>query len=339
MANHLGLPHPGLLLIPPAARNCHPHHGKLSPRVKEWCYKESHRTSLKHKDKSCGDKSSKPNLDNEANKSLHKCHILRERALLGILLRPQALTHTAKCMSETEDQSSFTTPSSTSTPNKIGNGLRFCSSSTDSRCSMTPLDTLLYGRFRYSGPTGMGHSSVTPVTSVAGLQQVTSSMWQLPGPFFSTLLPATDTLSAGKVEEIYQLATECQTLGAELAKQFQNLSGLEVMYHTTDQVMLHEKVNMGYMAHNAAFSTITANQPEGDHEKFLPQFCTEADQAQKDMNDVIFSHQIKYDAQLAAFITTAEGTLQVKWDEILSHIHSITEVAGLPNKACLTLAL
>ena len=85
--------------------------------------------------------------------------------------------------------------------------------------------------------------------------------------------------------------------------------------------------------------TIATNQPDMDHEEFLHQFCLEADQAWKDTNDIIFSHQLKYDAQLAAFITTAEGTLQAKRDEIWSCIHSIAEAAGLPNKACLSLAL
>ena len=55
--------------------------------------------------------------------------------------------------------------------------------------------------------------------------------------------------------EIYQLATECQALGVELTMQFQNLSGLEAMHHTT----AHETINAGHMACNAAFSTITAN--------------------------------------------------------------------------------
>ena len=59
--------------------------------------------------------------------------------------------------------------------------------------------------------------------------------------------------------EIYQLATECQALGAELAMQFQNLSGLEAMHHTTAQATAHETINAGHMACNAAFSTITAN--------------------------------------------------------------------------------
>ena len=132
---------------------------------------------------------------------------------------------------------------------------------------------------------------------------------------------------------------ECQALGVELAKQFQNLSGLEAMHCAVAQATVHETINAGHRACNAAFSAITANQPDRDCKQFLGQFHTEADQAWKDMNYIIFSHQLKYDAQLAAFITTGEGTLQVKWDEIWSHIHSIVEVAGLPNKAHLTLAL
>ena len=105
------------------------------------------------------------------------------------------------------------------------------------------------------------------------------------------------------------------------------------------QTTAHETINAGCMAHNGAFSTITADQPDADCEEFLHQFHTEADQAWKDTNDIFLSHQLKYDAQLAAFITTAEETLQAKWDEIWSHVHSIMEAADLPNKACLSVAL
>ena len=148
-------------------------------------------------------------------------------------------------------------------------------------------------------------------------------------------MPAMDTLSAEQVAEIYQLATECQALGAELAKQFQNLSRLEAMHRAMTQATAYKTINAGRMARNAAFSTITANQPDGDCKKFH----AEADQEWKDMNDIIFSHQLKYDAQLGAFITAAEGALWANQDKIWSHIHSIAEVAGLAKKACLTLAL
>ena len=115
----------------------------------------------------------------------------------------------SKCMSETKDQSSFTAPSSTSTPNKIGSGPHYHSSSTDSRHSMTPLDTSLHGSFTYHDSTGMGCGSVNPTASMAGSQQVTSSMRQPHRLFSSTLPPAPDTLSTEQAAEIYWLATEC----------------------------------------------------------------------------------------------------------------------------------
>ena len=144
-----------------------------------------------------------------------------------------------------------------------------------------------------------------------------------------------DTLSAEQVVGIYQLATECQALGAELAKQFQNLSRLEVVHHA----MVHKTINVGCMAYNVSFSMIAANQPDRDYEKFLHQVHAEADQAWKDMNDVIFSHQLRYDSQLVTFISTAERTLQAKWNEIWIHVHSLAEAAGLYHEVCLTLAL
>ena len=136
------------------------HHGKHSPRVKEQdkCDKESHSTFSKHKDKSHSDRSSKHSSNKEGNKSPCKhCMSLppqpasTERALKECCMDDPTLTSSAnihthpqspsKCMSMTEDQPSFITTSSTSTPNKIGSGLHYCSNSTDSSCSMTPLDT------------------------------------------------------------------------------------------------------------------------------------------------------------------------------------------------------
>ena len=101
---------------------------------------------------------------------------------------------------------------------------------------------------------------------------------------------AMDTLSTRQAAEIYQLATECQALGVELAKQFQNLSELEAVHHAVAQATAHETINARCMAHNAAFSAFVTNQPDRDCKEFLRQFCAEADQAWKDMNNVIFSH-------------------------------------------------
>ena len=113
-----------------------------------------------------------------------------------------------------------------------GGGPCHRSSSNDSRCSMTPFKMVIYGSFSYPSGTGMCCSSITPMTSIAGLQQVTNSRWQLTSSF-SPIPPQTmDTFSTKQGAEIYQLAAECQALGSELVKQFQNLSRLEAVHHS-----------------------------------------------------------------------------------------------------------
>ena len=125
-----------------------------------------------------------------------------------------------------------------------------------------------------------------------------------------------DTLSAEQAAEIYQFAVKCQALGSELAKQFQNLSRLEAVHCTAAQAAAHETINAGHMARSATFGVATATQTDQEHESTLCRLRIEANQAWRDANEVIFSHLLKYDSQLAAFISAAEGTLQAKCDEI-----------------------
>ena len=172
-----------------------------------------------------------------------------------------------------DDQASFMGPYSTSTPNKMKGGPHHCSSSNDSRCSMTPFEMGMYGSFSYPSSTGMHHGSITPMTSVAGSQQVTSSGWQLTSSF-SPLPPQTiDTLGTKQAAEIYQLVAECQALGSELTKQFQNLSRLEAVHHVTAQAAAHETINMGCIAHSATFGVATATQTDKVHESSLCRLC------------------------------------------------------------------
>ena len=117
---------------------------------------------------------------------------------------------------------------------------------------MTPFEMGLYGSFSYPSYTGMHCGSITPMTSIARSQQVTSySGWQ-PTRLFSPLLSqAMDTLSVEQAAEIYQLAAEYQALGSKLTKQFQNLSRLEAMHCPAAQATAHETINVGCMAHSA----------------------------------------------------------------------------------------
>ena len=238
-----------------------------------------------------------------------------------------------------DDQTSFVGPTSTFTPNKTRGGLCPHSSSNDSRYSMTPFKMGLYGSFSYPSGTGICHGSITPMTSVAESQQVTSSGWQ-PTRLFSPLLPqAMDTLSAEQAAEIYQLAAECQALSSKLTKQFQNLSRLEAMHRMAAQAAAHETINVGCMTHSTAFGVATVTQTDQERESSLCRLFAEANQAWKDANEVVFSHLLKYDSQLAALITAAEGTLQTKHDEIWRCVHSLADTANIPHRICLPLAL
>ena len=230
-------------------------HHKCSPLSKE-CHgthdKDSHGSSSKHWDKSCSERGSK---DKDCSKSLLKCAVsllqMSPSATWAekeshIEVPSLAFCNSSKShqLSKTDDQFSFIYPTSTSTPNKMESGLHARSASSDSRCSMTPFEMGLSRSFSIPSHAGVHHGSITPMTSVARLQQVTSSGWHQPAPFSPLTLQSMDTLSAEQAAEVYQLATKCQALGSDLAKQFQTLRGLEAMHHTAVQVTAHERCSL-----------------------------------------------------------------------------------------------
>ena len=163
------------------------HHSKHSPPSEEQqdkYDKECHSSSFKHEDKQYGDETSKHRSDKEGNRTPHKHHLcLCHSSLLSLRGQERSLTMRSLVRPSMPTQTPVTeappgasaiqvpnlpswAPISTSTLNKIREGLHPHSCSNDSRCSITPFD------------------------------------------------PA----------KIHQLTTECQALGSELAKQFQNIS-------------------------------------------------------------------------------------------------------------------
>ena len=93
------------------------------------------------------------------------------------------------------------------------------------------------------------------------------------------------------------------------------------------------------MAHKAAGIKNVLN-PDVDGCKRIWWWLTmETDQAWKDTNDVLFSHQLKYYTKLTKFITEIERILQGKCTEIWDCVTCITEAAHLSPEAglCLTL--
>ena len=159
----------------------------------------------------------------------------------------------------------------------------------------------------------MSHGSLTPVTSVAGLQQVTSSRWHHPAPFSSLPLQGLDPLSTEQATEIYQLAIECQTLGCDLAKQFQTICRLKASHCAMAQATASETVLSRCFICSAAYAVATTIQQAKEQESTLCRLCDEANKAWKDANDVIFSHLLKYNSKLADFLRMLSGTSAMRF--------------------------
>ena len=204
---------------------------------------------------------------------------------------------------------------------------------------MTPFEIGLGGSFSISSYAGVCHGSITPATSVARSQQVTSSRWHQSTSFSPLTSQVTDTLSAEQATDIYQLTGECQALDSKLAKQFQTLSRLEAMHCTMAQAMAHETVLSGCVAHSATYRVPTTIQNAKEWESTLHGLHTEANKAWKDANDVIFSHLLRYSSQLVGFITSVEDTLQDKCEEIWRCVHGLAETANISPQISLALAL
>ena len=204
------------------------HWAKCSPQAKEQLNKydtEGHSTSSKHKDRSRSDKSSRCSSDKESSSTACKCALSppthassAECPWKGPCVEDSSCTsgesscashrNPSRSMSELEDHRSFAAPTSSSTSYKLGTQSHHHSSSTDSRCSMMPLDVGLHSSFSYYGPPSFDRGRNTPAASVAGSQHISSSMWQPPGLTSLHLPFTTKTLNAEQTE-IYHLVAEC----------------------------------------------------------------------------------------------------------------------------------
>ena len=203
---------------------------------------------------------------------------------------------------------------------------------------MTPFETELGRSFSIPGGIGICCSSLTPATSVSGSQHVTSSGWHQPVPLSPLNLQGLDPLNTKQATGIYQLATECQTLGSELTKQFQTLCRLEASHHVANQATTHEIVLSRYQACSIAYGVATATQQAKQWELTLCGLREEANKAWKGTNNV-FSHLLKYDSELANFLNSAEDTLKDKYDEIWRCIKSLVEAMNCSPQTGLSLVL
>ena len=74
--------------------------------------------------------------------------------------------------------------------------------------------------------------------------------------------------------------------------------------------MAHETLTLGHSAQEAAYSAIMQDRvPDDEHEATTCHLHSEADVAWKEMHEVMYSHQLHYDGQLAIFLTDAKMAL------------------------------
>ena len=126
--------------------------------------------------------------------------------------------------SKMEDLISLSSPADMSTPSKIGIASRHLQTmSCDSRQSLTHSNSGAGNIFMLPNSLAFCCTSLTSAPSTSGSQHITSSRWQ-PQVLLSPLhLQGLDPLTTNQATKLYQLATKCQALGSNLAKNFHNL--------------------------------------------------------------------------------------------------------------------
>ena len=208
--------------------SCH----KYSPPLKEHpgSYdKVSHSSSSKHWDKSHKDKEDCKSPHNHLASPVQSSSTTWGEKKPHLEEPPMVFNASSQShhLSNSDEQLSFPCLTSASTPSKTTSGPHPRLVSSDSRGSITLFETGSGRGFSLPGGIGICHGSLTPATSVSGSQHVTSSRWHQATPLSPLTLQGLDPLNTEQAAEIFQIVTECQTLGSELAKWFQTLCGLE----------------------------------------------------------------------------------------------------------------
>ena len=180
--------------------------------------------------------------------------------------------------------------------------------------------------FNLPGYPAIRLGSLTPsVPSIAGSHHL-SSTWP-PNSFSSR--PSTPGLTIDQANSIFSLTSECQVLGVRLAKEFQVLSGLEAIHCNSIQGTVHETLTLGCSAKEATYSAILQDEVmEAEHEAMTRCLRSEADTAWKEMHEVMYNHQLKYDWQLATFLKETETALSNMRDQVWATVRTLTEKKG-----------
>ena len=164
-----------------------------------------------------------------------------------------------------------------------------------------------------------------------------SSTWP---PSLFPSRPSTPQLTIDQANNIFSLVSECQALSIRLAKEFHVLSGLEAIHRNSIQGTVHETPNLGHSAWEAAYSAILWDDVmEAECEATTHHLCSKVDAAWKEMHEVMYNHQLKYDQQLATFLKETEANLSNMRDQVWATVRALTENEGITFNDCLSLTL
>ena len=182
-------------------------------------------------------------------------------------------------------------PSITSTPLGQASPRHGHTTLADSRHSTASLFTS--PSFNLPGYPAIRLRSLTPsVPSIAGSHHV-SSTWP-PSLFPSG--PLTPWLNIDQANSLFSLASECQVLGIKLAKEFHVLSGLEAIHCNLIQGTAHETLTLGRSTREGTYSAILWDDiTEAEHEATTCRLSSKVDATWKEMHEVMYNHQLKYD--------------------------------------------
>ena len=131
------------------------------------------------------------------------------------------------------------------------------------------------------------HSQKCSRVAACVQQHVFSSMLQ-PGVLFSPAVPPAPCFIAPEQSaEVFHLRAECQMVDTQIAKQFQQLSGIEVMHHAAAPATAHETINRGWVERSMAYNMLlSASASDKKCKRTLQKLCKKAHQAWKDRLDL-----------------------------------------------------
>ena len=112
------------------------------------------------------------------------------------------------------------------------------------------------------------------------------------------------------------------------------------MHCNSIQGTVHKTLTLGCSVREATYSAILGDRvSEAEHEAMTHHLCSEADVAWKEMDKMMYNHQLQYDPQLTTFLKDTKKALNNMRGEAWAAIHALAENEGITFNASLGLTL